>query len=636
MTQFEVANAGAVSEGSGRAALLERRASSRARWRWETLVLVAAGLAGLAGTVASVALTAAANPHDQLAAVGYGLVAGVPVAVALYACRRGPYPRFAHLLLAAAVLWSFVGLAQSMHSIPYSSGRVVQWLVEPLVIVVALAFPSGRLREARERAIAAAAVATVAILYLPTALLVDQYPAPAPWTSCDATCPHNAFMVSSGQPAFVSGIVYPAREVATQLVFLAMVVVLVGRMRGGTRLMRRAQGPLLTVAIVHGLSLTIYLIERSAGVTGPALTVMAWIWLLSLAAIAVAFLIGILRWRLFTADALQRLALGSAGASATNDLRHSLASALDDPSLRVLYRVDTGTERPHWVQETGEPAALPAPGSGLDATELVGSRGQVLAIVHDEALSGDRELVRAAGAHVLVALENEALQAQVRTSLRELRETRAQALAAGEQARRKIRQNLHDGAQQRLLTLLVRLELAGPQIERDPTRGARLVQDLADEVEQTLAEIRVLSHGLEPSLLTDKGLVQALAATVADAPLPTVLEADGVGRFAPEVEECLYFVCMEALSNVYKHALGATAITICVRGDDVLELEVTDDGDGFDPATVRSGLGMASMRERLATVGGRLAIDSAPGRGARLIASVPLRSRRASRPRAAW
>lgn len=635
-----MANAGAIAGASARGISVRRGAPrSPGSGSWPgTLALAVAGVAGLAVTAVTVALTAQAAPHNQLAALGQGVVVTVPLVVGLYACRRGPYPLFASLLLIAALAWSLIGLAESTNSLLYSIGRITEWLVEPLVVYLVLTFPSGRLNTSRERAIVLVAVAIVAVLFLPTALVVATYPVPVPWTSCGAGCPHNAFMISASQPAFVSGIIEPAREVAAQLVFLVTVGILAGRLRGASRLTRRAQGALLTVAIIRFLSMTAYLIMRRAGMHGALLDVLGWIWLLTLPGIAVAFLAGILRWRLFTADALQRLTLArvdpGSGSGPRADpgsgdaLRHSLAVALDDPSLRVLYQTDADNRT--WGTESGEPAKLPAPGSGLDATAINGPGGRVLAIVHDEALNENRPLVAAAATHMVVELENQALQAQVRRSLRELAQSRAQALAAGESARRKIRQNLHDAAQQRL-ALLVRLELAGPQIERDPARGSRVVAGLADEVEQTLADIRVLSHGLEPTLLTEEGLVKALAATVANAPLHTALDADGARRYPPEVEACAYFVCMEALSNAYKHAADATNISISVRDTDGLIFAVSDDGAGFDPGTVRPGLGMASMRERLASVGGRMALDSAPGRGTRLTGTIPLRYDRRGR-----
>ena len=385
--------------------------------------------------------------------------------------------------------------------------------------------------------------------------------------------------------------------------------------------MRRTRGPVLVAAIARFISLTVYLILRHTA-TGETLDALGWIWLLTLPTLALAFLWGMFRWRLFMADALERLALTPSPPAAGGGLRASLATALGDRSLRILYLV--GTEPRGWVEETGEPAELPRPGSGRDVTEITGSRGQVLAVVHDEALSESRGVVQAAAAHVLVALENEALQAQVKRSLRELSESHVRVETAADSERRRIRQNLHDGAQQHLLALLIRLELAGEEIERDPARGVHLIHELTGEVEETLDEIRVLAHGIDPPLLSGRGLVEALKASIAGTPISTTLDADGIGRYPTEVETCVYFVCMEALQNALKHGRGATAIAIRVRERDSLEFEVSDDGAGFDPNAVVPGLGMANTQDRLTAIGGRLTIESAPGAGTRLAGTIPL------------
>jgi signal transduction histidine kinase len=624
MRLFKAADGGDVGAiGDRGVAQQEREPFSLSRHvRWGPAVLLAAGLAGAVMTVVAVMVSIDAQPTDQLAALGRGLVVAVPVAVGLYACRRGPYPRFAHLLLATALLSSVMALAESMHSLPYSIGRVSVWLLEPLVIYLVLVFPTGRLRGARERALVAASVATVVLLYLPTALLVTKYPTPVPWSSCTTGCPANAFMVSSSQPSFITEIVDPLRSVLTQVLFLLAVLLIIERMRGASALVRRTQGPVLAAAIVRFLSITAYLLLRKH-VMGGGLDAVGWIWLFMLPVMALAFLWGMLRWRLFMADALERMTLTSNAPMTGGGLRASLAALLGDRSLRILYQVGTG-----WVEETGEPTELPEANSGHAVTEITGSRGQVMAVVHDEALGERRGVVQAAAAHVLVGLENEALQAQVKRSLRELSESRTEVAAAADSERKRIRQNLHDGAQQHLVALLIRLELAGEEIEHDPARGAQLIHELTGEVEETLDEIRVLAHGIDPPLLSGRGLVEALRASAAGAPIPTTLDADGIGRYPREIETCVYFVSMEALQNAHKHARGATAITIRIREAENLEFDVQDDGAGFDRSSVTAGLGMANMQDRLTAIGGRLTIESAPGAGTKLSGTIPLRPRR--------
>jgi signal transduction histidine kinase len=590
---------------------------SRDRLRPATFVL--AGLTGVAATVATVVSTAEAQSATQLAVLGRGAAVAIPVAVALNACRAGPSPRFARLLLAAALLWCVVGLAESMHSLAYSFGRVAVWLVEPLVVYLVLAFPSGRLRSAQERAVVFASVTIVAVLYLPTALLVENYPVPAPWTSCATGCPSNAFMVSGSQPAFVAGVVQPVREILTQLVFLAAIVLLVRRMRGASVLMRRLQDAVLAMAIVRFATITTYLLERRAGVTGAGFDALGWIWLLTLPGMALAFFFGMFRWRLFVAQALQRVTL-SQGLT-EGRLRDVLAAAFDDQSLRILYRVSS--DRDDWVAENGEPAQLPAPDSGLDVTEIAGADDQVVAIVHDSALSDSRDVVHAAAAHVLRARDNQELMAQVKRSLRELAESRARVVAAGDSERRKIEQNLHDGAQQRLIALLIRLEQADEQIGRDPLQGRQFVQNLAAQVELAIEEIRALARGIYPPALTDFGLARALRDTAAKAPLPTVLNAHGIGRYSRELEACVYFTCVEALQNAHKHARGAKAISITLTEGQTLDFEVRDDGAGFNRTAASPGAGIVSMEDRVGAMGGRVTIESGFA-GTRVAGSLPL------------
>jgi signal transduction histidine kinase len=125
-------------------------------------------------------------------------------------------------------------------------------------------------------------------------------------------------------------------------------------------------------------------------------------------------------------------------------------------------------------------------------------------------------------------------------------------------------------------------------------------------------------------LLTDFGVAKALKATVATAPIRTTIESDGIGRYPPDAEACVYFTCMEALQNAYKHARGATSVRISLTDGDRLDFEVRDDGAGFDPSAISTGTGIANIHDRVASIGGRLTIESGP-RGTTVAGSVPVR-----------
>jgi hypothetical protein len=167
--------------------------------------------------------------------------------------------------LVAAALVGLVGLSEATGSLPYSVGRVVEWTVEPVVAYLLLAFPTGRLRSDTERLVVAAMLTVVVVLWLPTALLIHHYPVPAPWGSCSVKCPPNAFMVTSTQPGVISAVVNPVREALAQLLFLIVVAILVTRIRGASRLVRRTQVAVLNVLPALGMA---GMRERLASVGG--------------------------------------------------------------------------------------------------------------------------------------------------------------------------------------------------------------------------------------------------------------------------------------------------------------------------------------------------------------------------------
>jgi signal transduction histidine kinase len=197
--------------------------------------------------------------------------------------------------------------------------------------------------------------------------------------------------------------------------------------------------------------------------------------------------------------------------------------------------------------------------------------------------------------------------------------------AAVERERRELERDLHDGAQQRLVALQIKLALLREQLEPEAPTRAATVRGIEGDVEAATAELRALAHGLHPPSLAQRGLRDALAAAVACSPLPATLRADGVGRCDAQVERAVYFACNEALQNAAKHARGATQVDVALARDGaLLRFEVRDDGAGFGAAAAR-GAGLANLRERLAAVGGELRVVSAPGAGTRVSGSAPLR-----------
>jgi signal transduction histidine kinase len=238
---------------------------------------------------------------------------------------------------------------------------------------------------------------------------------------------------------------------------------------------------------------------------------------------------------------------------------------------------------------------------------------------------------------VAVALHNlqldSALQAsldEVRRQAEELRASRARIVAASDAARRKIERDLHDGAQQHLVALAVNLRLARQLAEADPDKAQEILERLGDDIQDTVQQLRNLAHGIYPPLLVDRGVGEALAAAATRAALPVAVDANGVGRYPPEVEAAVYFCCLEALQNAGKHAGAGASATVRVWEEaGGLLFEVEDDGAGFEMKTRRQlGAGFVNMGDRVGAIGGSVSVQSAPGQGTRISGRIALPSTR--------
>jgi signal transduction histidine kinase len=215
--------------------------------------------------------------------------------------------------------------------------------------------------------------------------------------------------------------------------------------------------------------------------------------------------------------------------------------------------------------------------------------------------------------------------------IEELKASRQRLVAAQDQERRRIERNIHDGAQQQLVALAVKLNLAGALIGRDEVKQREMIDQLKSETQDALENLRDLARGIYPPLLSDKGLTAALDAQARKSPIPVEVEADGIARYPAEVESALYFCVLEALQNVAKYARATKAHVRLVASNGEVGFEVSDDGVGFDPATTPPGSGLQNMADRLAALGGSIQIDSHPGGGTSVIGRVSIdRSERGS------
>jgi signal transduction histidine kinase len=308
-----------------------------------------------------------------------------------------------------------------------------------------------------------------------------------------------------------------------------------------------------------------------------------------------------------------------------------LADAVNASTATVWLRV--GNElRPAAISPTGEvPRSVPLPGDRLplleaDSAVEVRDRGELLGALavsvppNDPITPAKERLVRDLASQAGLVLRNVRL-------IEELRASRQRLVAAQDEERRRLERNIHDRAQQQLVALSVKLRLARSLVAKDQSKAEAMLDELQAQTSDTLEDLRDLARGIYPPLLADRGLGAALEAQARKAPAPTRVTTDGIGRYAQDVEAGVYFCVLEALQNVTKYA-SATAVDLNLRNDDGhLIFEVHDDGVGFDPSTAPRGTGLQGMADRLDAVGGKLEVDSAPGRGTSVRGRVPARGR---------
>lgn len=208
--------------------------------------------------------------------------------------------------------------------------------------------------------------------------------------------------------------------------------------------------------------------------------------------------------------------------------------------------------------------------------------------------------------------------------IEELRESRRRIVAAQDERARRLERDIHDGAQQQLVALSVKMRLLGSLVQRDPEQARELAGQLQTEATEALENLRDLARGIYPPLLADQGLTAALEAQGRKATVPVRIEPDGVGRYSQEIESTVYFCVLEALQNVGKYA-NASEVTVRLReGDGLLMFEIRDDGIGFEPTEIGSGTGVRGMADRVEAVGGKFELRSAPGDGTTIGGRLPL------------
>jgi signal transduction histidine kinase len=339
-----------------------------------------------------------------------------------------------------------------------------------------------------------------------------------------------------------------------------------------------------------------------------------------LATVPFALELGLLRSRL-ARGAVAELVVELGQTRAPGKLREALARALHDPALTLAYWLP---EQGRYVDSEGQPVELPRDDSALTTTIVERDGRRVAALVHDASLREDPELVDAVCAAAGLALENERLQAELRAHLDELRASRVRIVEAADAERRRLERDLHDGTQQRLVSVSMALGLAESKLGSDPKSARKILDETRKTLGTTLQELRELSQGIHPGILTERGLGPALQELAYGSPVPIELSVPIEERLPEPVEAAAYYVVAEALTNVAKYA-SASSVSVRVGSrNGRAVVEVSDDGvGGADPVR---GSGLRGLADRVEALGGMLAVESPAGEGTRLRAEIPCAS----------
>ncbi|MGZ4209071.1 MAG: sensor histidine kinase [Actinomycetota bacterium] len=525
----------------------------------------------------------------------------------LIAWARRPDGRVGELLTLAGFAWFIGNYANADVPAVFSLAHAFEGLsVVPLVHAI-LAYPSGRVQTRLERSYLAILWTWVLFVGVINAISVDP--------AYDLRCPRciHGGLVLFHTNTFVSAI-NRADDVLSIAFPIAGLTLIFLRSRRETPAVRRSLSALWVAATALGLAFVAQGFDDALGLTGvPHAAVNSTQRMMNIA-VPFALLFGLLKIRLVRSSVGNMMvALGHQ--PEPGRLRDALAQTLGDPSLQVAYKLpDDG-----YIDADGRPIELPA--DPRAATILDRNGEAIAALIHDPILSEQREVVEAAGAAARLAIENERLRAEVRAQLEEVRASRARIVEAGDVERIRVERNLHDGAQQRLLSLSLALRMAEQRLEdsNDPELRTSLVAAKV-ELDSAIAEIRELARGIHPAILTDEGLTAALESLAERAPVPSRIIASPAQRLPALVEVTAYFIVSEAIANAAKHARATRILIAAEVHDGSLCLDVSDDGVG---GASSDGSGLRGLRDRVAALGGTLEIESPRGGGTRVRAELP-------------
>ena len=567
------------------------------------VVLSVVGALSAAGAVALV-LTSDHESDKPFALLVGGLVSASFMGTGLFAWWRRPHNHTGLLMYAVGAAFVLAALKEANAPAAFDLGVALSNLFIAVIAHLLVAFPTGRLDRPAERRL-------VGVFYV-SALVLSVVPVLFRRSChCANPEPRDVFLIAN-RPGIVNAV-----EAVVGIVLIGAAVgiaaLLVRRWRVASRPQRRIIAPVLWTGAALVAEVSLLGLLQVFGVAKVLQNVLTAASAVTIAAVPFAFLAGVLRSRYSRADIVgdlvSRLHLTGSG------IQDAIADAVGDPSLELVYwRARTGA----YVRADGQPARLPVEGAGRAFVEIEREGQPMAAMIFDATLADEPELIAAVSSAGALALDNERLQAELRARITELEESRARVLDAELAERRRIERDLHDGAQQRFVSLSMTLAL----LDRGLAGAERqLLASAREQLDLGLGELRELARGIHPALLTERGLAPAIEALAARAPLDVLVLEVPNERLPAQVETAAYFIVSESLTNAAKHASAAAATVRIGRANGTAVVEVSDDGvGGADPTR---GSGLRGLVDRLAALDGALEVESPTGGGTRVQARIP-------------
>ena len=575
------------------------------------MVAVLAVLIGI-GSVAALAWGGYTVPEDILPptvvlnlAVGWSFIG-----VGLIVWRRTAARRGGTLMIVVGFAWFLRLVVAIDNDFAFRLGVVLGSLYLSVLVHLIVSYPTGRLSNWSPRVV----VAVAYLMGVPLDAFFLFLAGATRQRGGGDEPPPNEVVVIPFEGDFQLDVVSLIVQTAVVVLCAAIIWVTLARWRRSPAPLRRKTAP----AVLGGvLIVAAIMLQRTAFIfflTPDLAAAVSWIAQIVLVLWPTALLFGLLRRRLDRSAVGRLLVELGSGLPVPDRLRASLAAALRDPSVEISYWVEDPGE---FVDSRGHPVDIEtAEDRAVTYLERDGSR--IAALTHDPSL--DPELVRAAAAGAALAIDNERLNAQLTAQLREVGRSRARIVEASDAARRKVERDLHDGSQQRLLSVALALRLTRSQAVSGGPLVGELLRETREELSAALGELGDLARGIYPAQLADGGLQPAVSALAQRSPVPATVESSWRGRLPDSVEQAAYFLVSEALTNAGKHS-GATLVMVRIApaGQNV-RVEVIDDGHG---GATMTGSGLRGLADRVAAIGGRFRLDSPVGHGTRVTAELP-------------